>query len=60
VMADDALRMRLAARAIEARERFSIARVAAMWESLFAEPPGPALAAARHDRSTAFRRGGAA
>jgi glycosyltransferase involved in cell wall biosynthesis len=42
VMADDDLRARMAARATEARERFSIERVAGMWERLFAEEPsGP-------------------
>jgi glycosyltransferase involved in cell wall biosynthesis len=65
VMADDALRARLAERAVDARERFSIERVAAMWESLFTEPLGPAPAHARptvgrHAPSTALRRGGAA
>ena len=35
VMRDRALRRKLAARAGEARERFSIERVAGMWESLF-------------------------
>nr|WP_314624445.1 glycosyltransferase family 4 protein [uncultured Noviherbaspirillum sp.] len=35
VMGNEALRCRLAARAGEARERFSIERVAAMWEALF-------------------------
>ncbi|WP_349292111.1 glycosyltransferase [Noviherbaspirillum sp. L7-7A] len=46
VMADEALRARLGARAVDARERFSMERVAGMWESLFSEPPGverPAL-----------------
>jgi glycosyltransferase involved in cell wall biosynthesis len=38
VMGDDAMRARMAARAIDARERFSIERVAGMWESLFSEP----------------------
>lgn len=47
LMADDALRARLAERAIDARERFSIERVAAMWEELFAEPLRPAFATAR-------------
>ncbi len=35
VMGDDALRRKLAGRAAEARERFSIERVAGMWEALF-------------------------
>jgi len=65
VMADDGLRTRLAARAVDARERFSIERVAAMWESLFAEPLIPAAAAVRTaDGNGAhpapLRRGGAA
>lgn len=65
LMADDALRARLAERAVDARERFSIERVAAMWESLFAEPLSPASATARcatgrHARSAALRRGDAA
>lgn len=37
LMGNEALRARMAARATEARERFSLERVAAMWESLFAE-----------------------
>jgi glycosyltransferase involved in cell wall biosynthesis len=48
VMADEALRARLGARAVDARERFSMERVAGMWVSLFSEPPGverPALSA---------------
>jgi glycosyltransferase involved in cell wall biosynthesis len=65
VMADDALRARLAERAIDARDRFSIERVAAMWESLFAEPLRPASASAepaagRQSASAGLRRGGAA
>ena len=65
VMADDDLRARLAERAVDARDRFSIERVAAMWESLFAEPLSPASAragsaAGRRAPSAALRRGGAA
>lgn len=37
LMSDDAQRLRLASRAVEARERFSLERVASMWEDLFAE-----------------------
>lgn len=37
LMGDDALRHRLGERACEARERFSMPRVAGMWEALFAE-----------------------
>lgn len=37
LMADEAMRRRMAARAIEARERFSIRRIASMWEALFDE-----------------------
>ncbi|RZA35826.1 MAG: glycosyltransferase family 4 protein [Lysobacteraceae bacterium] len=37
VMADARLRARFAARAAEARERFSLERVAGMWEDLFRE-----------------------
>lgn len=37
VMSDDTLRRSLAARAAEARERFSIDRITKMWESLFEE-----------------------
>ncbi|TSE18225.1 GalNAc-alpha-(1-_4)-GalNAc-alpha-(1-_3)-diNAcBac-PP-undecaprenol alpha-1,4-N-acetyl-D-galactosaminyltransferase [Tepidimonas alkaliphilus] len=35
LMADDALRQRYAARAVEVRERFSMGRIAGMWERLF-------------------------
>lgn len=35
LMGDAALRARFAARAVEARERFSIERIAGMWEELF-------------------------
>ncbi len=35
LMADEALRQRLAGRAIEVRERFSIEKIAGMWERLF-------------------------
>jgi glycosyltransferase involved in cell wall biosynthesis len=35
VMADSDLRSSLAARSIEARERFSLEKVSAMWEELF-------------------------
>lgn len=37
LMADDALRQRLTSRAIEVRERFSIEKIAGMWEGLLAE-----------------------
>ena len=37
MMADPSLRHRFAQRAVEARERFSIEKIAAMWESLFEE-----------------------
>lgn len=37
LMGDDALRQRLSDRAIKVRERFSIEKIAAMWESLLAE-----------------------
>lgn len=43
VMGDPALRMRLAARAGEARARFSMETVARMWEHLFRELCGPRL-----------------
>jgi glycosyltransferase involved in cell wall biosynthesis len=52
VMADDAMRERMALRAIEARERFSIERVAGMWESLFSEP----LGTVPEDRASAAAR----
>lgn len=35
LMGDEALRARFAERAVEARERFAVERVAAMWEALF-------------------------
>jgi glycosyltransferase involved in cell wall biosynthesis len=35
VMGDAALRKRMAARAIEVRDRFSMARIGAMWDDLF-------------------------
>jgi hypothetical protein len=35
VMGDNLLRRRLAERSVEARERFSIERVAGLWEALF-------------------------
>lgn len=44
VMADADLRSRFAARAGEARERFSLERVAGMWEDLFRELSGKRLA----------------
>lgn len=37
LMADNALRERLASKAIEVRQRFSIEKIAATWEELFAE-----------------------
>lgn len=37
LMGDAALRQRLAARAVEVRERFSMVRIAGMWETLFKE-----------------------
>lgn len=37
MMADPSLRHRFAQRAVEARERFSIEKIAAMWEGLFEE-----------------------
>ena len=37
LMADAALRVQFAAQAVEARERFSMERIARMWEELFAE-----------------------
>jgi glycosyltransferase involved in cell wall biosynthesis len=40
LMRDEPFRQRFAARAIDARERFSITRVAGMWETLFL-PAGP-------------------
>lgn len=65
VMTDDVLRARMATRAIEARERFSIERVAGMWESLFSEPPGAlpldrTSAAKRHAPAGAFNGNSAA
>jgi glycosyltransferase involved in cell wall biosynthesis len=45
LMGDDDLRARLAARAVEARERFSMGRIAGMWEQLFAELRDPRVAA---------------
>ncbi len=41
VMSDDALRRGFAQRAVEARERFSLERIAAMWEALFRECRDP-------------------
>jgi glycosyltransferase involved in cell wall biosynthesis len=48
IMGDEALRRRLAERAGDARERFSIERVAGLWESLFTKgvSPHPACDAA--------------
>ena len=40
MMADPSLRQRFAQRAVEARERFSIEKIAAMWERLFEELKG--------------------
>ena len=37
LMGDAALRVQFASRAVEARERFSMERIAGMWEELFAE-----------------------
>ena len=39
-MDDAALRVQFAARAVEARERFSMERIAGMWEELFAASYG--------------------
>jgi len=36
-MGDPALRVQFATRAVEARERFSMERIAGMWEELFVE-----------------------
>jgi hypothetical protein len=36
-MSNDALRQQFAERAVEARERFSIKRIAGVWEALFDE-----------------------
>ena len=57
VMADGVLRAQFAARAVDARERFSMERVAGMWESLFSEPLGvdrPALSAVASARDSAY------
>ncbi len=40
LMGDAALRQRFAERAVEARERFSMERIAGLWEALFAELRG--------------------
>jgi glycosyltransferase involved in cell wall biosynthesis len=37
LMADAALRVQFAARAVEARDRFSMERIDGMWEELFTE-----------------------
>ena len=48
MMLDSALRHALAARAADARERFSLERVAGMWEALFRELSGAPAPRARH------------
>jgi glycosyltransferase involved in cell wall biosynthesis len=49
LMGDDELRKTLAARAVDARERFSIKKIAYMWESLFKElRSADAVPKARH------------
>lgn len=65
VMADDALRAAMALRAVDARERFSIERIAGMWESLFSEPLGTvrqdgSSPAIRHAPAAALNRNSAA
>ncbi|MFL6630759.1 MAG: glycosyltransferase [Massilia sp.] len=47
LMGDGALRRQFAARAAEARERFSIERIAALWEALFVRLAATQAAAAR-------------
>lgn len=47
VMGDSALRSSLARRATEARHRFSVERIATMWEDLFADLSGTARTAPR-------------
>jgi glycosyltransferase involved in cell wall biosynthesis len=37
LMGDESLRMRFSERAVEARERFSVTRIATQWEALFRE-----------------------
>ncbi|MCC2973783.1 glycosyltransferase family 4 protein [Massilia sp. IC2-476] len=52
VMGDDGLRQALAARAGEARERFSLEKIAGMWESLFRQLSGaPVSATTRRARA---------
>jgi hypothetical protein len=38
-MSDEALRRRCASRAVEARERYSMGAVTALWEQLFEDEP---------------------
>ena len=51
VMGNPALRKQMSVRASEAKERFSIERVAGMWEALFHEMSGPCLSS-KADRKT--------
>lgn len=45
LMADEPLRQALSTRAVEARERFSLTRISAMWEDVFAAPSRHVIAA---------------
>lgn len=60
VMGDVALRTRLALRAGDAAQRFSLGKVAAMWESLFDEVSAPDLQAQAQAQARAQGRRGAA
>lgn len=57
LMGDAVLRGQLAARAVEARERFSIGKIAGMWEALFIElsaaRPAASPGIGRHKKGTA-------
>jgi glycosyltransferase involved in cell wall biosynthesis len=50
LMGDESLRMRFSERAVEARERFSVERIAGQWEALFKELLDEKTPSERHAR----------
>jgi hypothetical protein len=57
-MGDDGLRRQFAARTVDARQRFGIERIAAMWEALFEELAGARLPSSPAGRMRAEGRAG--
>lgn len=58
LMGDDALRSEFAANAVDARQRFGIERVAAMWETLFKDLAGARLPSSHAGGAPVGRRAG--